>query len=144
MARTRKGKNFSVIDITFFFTRYVEAVFPGEYGIPKPFYFPCMPSYWCGVNSPKVNPDKWQQEGGVVTSRCHGSKTFGWQQTEKVTWKSIRTILNFTDLIQFHLICQIFAKFSFGPYLSLSKLRKGKRQLFFVCVHLLHKAGSWN
>ena len=38
-----------------FFTRYVEVVFPGEYGIPKPFYFPCLPSYWCGVNSPKVN-----------------------------------------------------------------------------------------
>ncbi|CAH3155546.1 unnamed protein product, partial [Porites evermanni] len=34
-------------------TWYVEAIFPGEYGIPKPFYFPCMPSYWCGVNSPK-------------------------------------------------------------------------------------------
>ena len=62
MARTRKGKNFSFIDITFFFTRYVEAVFPGEYGIPKPFYFPCMPSYWCGVNSPKVNPDNDYRE----------------------------------------------------------------------------------
>ena len=43
-----------------FFTRYVEAVFPGEYGIPKPFYFPCLPSYWCGVNSPKVNLMNWQ------------------------------------------------------------------------------------
>ncbi|KAM7436905.1 hypothetical protein ABFA07_013407 [Porites harrisoni] len=35
-------------------TWYVEAVFPGEYGIPKPFYFPCLPSYWCGVNGPKL------------------------------------------------------------------------------------------
>ena len=23
-------------------------MFPGEYGIPKPFYFFLMPSYWCG------------------------------------------------------------------------------------------------
>ncbi|XP_061455423.1 phospholipid-transporting ATPase ABCA3 [Rhineura floridana] len=27
---------------------YVEAVFPGEYGIPRPWYFFIMPSYWCG------------------------------------------------------------------------------------------------
>ena len=36
--------------------------------------------------------------------------------------KSIPTISNFTDLIQFHLIWQILAKFSFGGrYLSLEK-----------------------
>ena len=33
------------------------------------------------------------------------NNNFGWQQNEKVTKQSIRTILNFTDLIQFHLIC---------------------------------------
>ena len=33
---------------------------------------------------------------------------------------SIRTISNFTDLIQYRLIWQILAKFSLGPYLSLS------------------------
>ena len=32
--------------------------------------------------------------------------------------------LNFTDLIQFHLIWQISAKFSLATYLSLSKFRK--------------------
>ena len=37
-----------------FLTRYVEAVFPGEYGIPKPFYFPFLPSYWCGLSFPKM------------------------------------------------------------------------------------------
>ncbi|CAH3155544.1 unnamed protein product [Porites evermanni] len=46
--RACAGKKFTHIDITFFFTRYVEAIFPGEYGIPKSFYFPCLPSYWCG------------------------------------------------------------------------------------------------
>ena len=57
--------------------------------------------------------------------------------------KSVRTISNFTCLIQFHLIWQILLKFSLATYLLLSKFRKRKRQ-FLCCVHLLHKAGSWN
>lgn len=51
---------------------YFEAVFPGEYGIPKPFYFPFTRSYWFGpkkgsysvdlesapvLNSNAMNPD---------------------------------------------------------------------------------------
>ena len=74
-------------------------------------------------------------------SRCHGNKIFGRQQTHKVTSKSICTISNFTNLIQFHLIWQILAKFSLQLYLWLSKFRKRKRQ-FLCCVHLLHEAGS--
>ena len=27
---------------------YIEAVFPGEFGVPQPWYFPVLPSYWCG------------------------------------------------------------------------------------------------
>ncbi|CAH1776854.1 unnamed protein product [Owenia fusiformis] len=30
-------------------TWYVEGVFPGEYGIPQPWYFPFTRSYWCGA-----------------------------------------------------------------------------------------------
>ncbi|XP_020657095.3 phospholipid-transporting ATPase ABCA1 [Pogona vitticeps] len=29
-------------------TWYIESVFPGQYGIPRPWYFPFMKSYWCG------------------------------------------------------------------------------------------------
>uniref|UniRef100_A0A452UCN2 ATP-binding cassette sub-family A member 1 n=1 Tax=Ursus maritimus TaxID=29073 RepID=A0A452UCN2_URSMA len=29
-------------------TWYIEAVFPGQYGIPRPWYFPCTKSYWFG------------------------------------------------------------------------------------------------
>ena len=32
-----------------FFTWYIENVFPGDFGIPKPFYFCFQPSYWCGA-----------------------------------------------------------------------------------------------
>ncbi|KAK6174033.1 hypothetical protein SNE40_017383 [Patella caerulea] len=28
---------------------YIENVHPGKYGVPKPFYFPFMRSYWCGT-----------------------------------------------------------------------------------------------
>ncbi|GFN82627.1 ATP-binding cassette sub-family a member 2 [Plakobranchus ocellatus] len=29
---------------------YIEHVHPGSYGLPKPWYFPLMKSYWCGGN----------------------------------------------------------------------------------------------
>lgn len=32
-------------------TWYVEAVFPGEYGVPLPWYFPLKKSYWFGKTS---------------------------------------------------------------------------------------------
>ncbi|XP_072314586.1 phospholipid-transporting ATPase ABCA1-like [Eucyclogobius newberryi] len=32
-------------------TWYIENVFPGQYGIPKPFYFPFTLSYWCGSSA---------------------------------------------------------------------------------------------
>uniref|UniRef100_A0A8C5P7H9 ATP binding cassette subfamily A member 1 n=1 Tax=Leptobrachium leishanense TaxID=445787 RepID=A0A8C5P7H9_9ANUR len=35
-------------------TWYIEAVFPGQYGIPRPWYFPFTKSYWCG-EEPKMN-----------------------------------------------------------------------------------------
>ncbi len=34
--------------IYFVLTWYIEGVFPGRYGVSKPWYFPFMPSYWCG------------------------------------------------------------------------------------------------
>ncbi|EDO48951.1 predicted protein [Nematostella vectensis] len=35
-------------------TWYISTVFPGQYGIPKPFYFPFMKSYWCGFSHDDV------------------------------------------------------------------------------------------
>eukprot|EP00058_Branchiostoma_floridae_P014356 XP_002599844.1 hypothetical protein BRAFLDRAFT_95534 [Branchiostoma floridae] len=32
-------------------TWYIEAVFPGKYGVPKPPYFLFQPSYWCGPSN---------------------------------------------------------------------------------------------
>ncbi|XP_030646569.1 ATP-binding cassette sub-family A member 3 [Chanos chanos] len=39
---------------------YVEAVFPGEYGVPLPWYFFLLPSYWC--SSPRVALLKEKEE----------------------------------------------------------------------------------
>ena len=40
-------------------TLYIEAVFPGEYGIPQKWYFPFTPSYWSRHEEPE-NEDKKQ------------------------------------------------------------------------------------
>uniref|UniRef100_A0A8I6AQZ2 ATP binding cassette subfamily A member 3 n=1 Tax=Rattus norvegicus TaxID=10116 RepID=A0A8I6AQZ2_RAT len=42
-------------------TWYVEAVFPGQFGVPQPWYFFLMPSYWCG--NPRTVVGK-EEEGG--------------------------------------------------------------------------------
>nr|CAD7595204.1 unnamed protein product [Timema genevievae] len=34
--------------IYFLIAIYVEAIFPGSYGVPKPWYFPLQLSFWCG------------------------------------------------------------------------------------------------
>ncbi|RWS10623.1 ATP-binding cassette sub-family A member 1-like protein [Dinothrombium tinctorium] len=36
---------------------YLEAVWPWQFGVPKPFYFPCLPSYWCQMQ-PKYIVDE--------------------------------------------------------------------------------------
>ncbi|XP_019733077.1 ATP-binding cassette sub-family A member 1 isoform X2 [Hippocampus comes] len=41
-------------------TWYIENVFPGQYGIPRPWYFPFTASYWCG--RPSVPGDHLQKD----------------------------------------------------------------------------------
>ncbi|XP_069482200.1 phospholipid-transporting ATPase ABCA1-like isoform X2 [Ambystoma mexicanum] len=36
-------------------TCYIENVFPGQYGIPRPWYYPFTASYWCGTNARRKN-----------------------------------------------------------------------------------------
>ncbi|KAK5642705.1 hypothetical protein RI129_008872 [Pyrocoelia pectoralis] len=36
---------------------YVESVFPGDYGIAQPWYFPFLPSYWCGTSVIEIDED---------------------------------------------------------------------------------------
>ncbi|KAJ8317951.1 hypothetical protein KUTeg_003042 [Tegillarca granosa] len=48
-----------VIDALFYcvITWYVETVFPGEFGVPQPWYFFLTHSYWCGTSSVDEVPD---------------------------------------------------------------------------------------
>ena len=52
----------------------------------------------------------------------------------------IRTVSNFIDFIQFHLICQIWRNFWVESQRTVSKLAERKRK-FLWFVHLLNKAG---
>ncbi|XP_008325095.1 ATP-binding cassette sub-family A member 1 isoform X1 [Cynoglossus semilaevis] len=46
-------------------TWYIENVFPGEYGIPKPWYFPFTSLYWCGpTKKTSDDPDLLKDTGG--------------------------------------------------------------------------------
>lgn len=42
---------------------YIEAVHPGSYGLPRPWYFPLQASYWFGHNTrscPKISVKNYQ------------------------------------------------------------------------------------
>lgn len=41
---------------------YVEAVFPGEFGVPQPWYFFILPSYWCGTQRTILLEEKEEEE----------------------------------------------------------------------------------
>ena len=41
-------QNFLFALFTYDIERYVNGVKPGRYGVPRPFYFPLLPSYWTG------------------------------------------------------------------------------------------------
>ena len=73
--------------------------------------------------------DYYEQRGEVVTSRSHGSKISGWQQTKNSLKQRIRTVSNLIDLIQFQLkFVKCWRNFRGlnpkGPYLSLDMERK--------------------
>uniref|UniRef100_A0A452UDS1 P-type phospholipid transporter n=1 Tax=Ursus maritimus TaxID=29073 RepID=A0A452UDS1_URSMA len=47
-------------------TWYIEAVFPGQYGIPRPWYFPCTKSYWFGEETDEKKTRSIRGERTVV------------------------------------------------------------------------------
>ncbi|XP_038067464.1 ATP-binding cassette sub-family A member 3-like [Patiria miniata] len=51
-----------LVDIVWYlvFMWYVEAVFPGSYGVPRKWYFPFQISYWCGPKVKHVD-DQWDE-----------------------------------------------------------------------------------
>ena len=77
--------------------------------------------------------------GEVVTSRCQGSKVFGWQQT-KTSLKKVNSHcfkLHRSYLISFNL-SNVGKIFRVKSERTLCKFRKRKIK-FLCCAHLLHK-----
>ncbi|XP_071796832.1 phospholipid-transporting ATPase ABCA3-like [Asterias amurensis] len=64
-----------VVDIVWYlvFMWYVEAVFPGSYGVPRRWYFPFQVSYWCG---PRVRADTMEPNPPYPTIRRKQSLSF--------------------------------------------------------------------
>ncbi|XP_071439608.1 phospholipid-transporting ATPase ABCA1-like isoform X2 [Hetaerina americana] len=54
-------------------TWYIETVFPGQYGIPKPWYFPVLRSYWCGGS---VGPMTSSADDSLPGKPTHESRDF--------------------------------------------------------------------
>ena len=46
---------------------YIEGVWPGRYGVAKPFYFPFQPSYWLGQKT-WLSCSKCLHRGGRVST----------------------------------------------------------------------------
>ncbi|XP_060076879.1 phospholipid-transporting ATPase ABCA1-like [Ylistrum balloti] len=75
--------------ICFFFSWYLDNVRPGEFGIPKPWYFLCTKTYWCGTDGQEdmldvtlghVNPNKFEGDPAdlnVGINISHLRKVFG-------------------------------------------------------------------
>ena len=53
--------------------RYIEAVWPGQYGVPKPPYFFLTASYWLGSHS---NPITFEADMQVASMFCNILKCF--------------------------------------------------------------------
>ncbi|KAK3090139.1 hypothetical protein FSP39_009459 [Pinctada imbricata] len=58
-------------------TWYIEAVFPGQYGIPRPWYFPMQRSYWCGQHvaietDPQLFSEDYDKEGKPIEEEPEG------------------------------------------------------------------------
>uniref|UniRef100_A0A8C6UGY2 ATP-binding cassette, sub-family A (ABC1), member 1A n=1 Tax=Neogobius melanostomus TaxID=47308 RepID=A0A8C6UGY2_9GOBI len=50
-------------------TWYIESVFPGQYGIPRPWYFPFTRTYWCGEKENR-NLSSAQSKKGNAEALC--------------------------------------------------------------------------
>ena len=79
----------------------------------------------------------------VGTARSHGSKISGGQKIKNSLKKWIRTVSDLVDLVQFHLIYQMLAKFSgVKSERTVFKLRKRKRNFCVVFAYSIKRASE--
>uniref|UniRef100_A0A8C9NJ74 P-type phospholipid transporter n=1 Tax=Serinus canaria TaxID=9135 RepID=A0A8C9NJ74_SERCA len=49
---------------------YLDNVFPGDYGLPQPWYFPVLESYWLGSRSPAAEKTATPEPAGLIPGVC--------------------------------------------------------------------------
>ncbi|CAC5414478.1 ABCA1 [Mytilus coruscus] len=74
------------------FTWYIEAVFPGQYGIPRKFYFPFLKSYWCGSSISKDRSDQYMYQGSTMELKGQGNANVEEEPKNKKVGVSIRNL----------------------------------------------------
>ncbi|XP_071145778.1 phospholipid-transporting ATPase ABCA1-like isoform X2 [Mytilus edulis] len=74
------------------FTWYIEAVFPGQFGIPRKFYFPFLKSYWCGSSISKERSDQYMYQGSTMELKGQGNANVEEEPKNKKVGVSIRNL----------------------------------------------------
>uniref|UniRef100_A0ABM5G8V5 Retinal-specific phospholipid-transporting ATPase ABCA4 n=1 Tax=Pogona vitticeps TaxID=103695 RepID=A0ABM5G8V5_9SAUR len=68
---------------------YLDNVFPGDYGIPRPWYFPFQQSYWLGSGGPKAEKtttaeEKVSEKGGSVDKKVEEEEEMSQSMTPEL------------------------------------------------------------
>ncbi|POI32332.1 hypothetical protein CIB84_003916, partial [Bambusicola thoracicus] len=67
---------------------YLDHVFPGDYGLPQPWYFPLQESYWRGSRNPKAEKTATDDEKTSESEGCVDQKAMDGERNESQTKKS--------------------------------------------------------
>ncbi|XP_027642334.2 retinal-specific phospholipid-transporting ATPase ABCA4 isoform X1 [Falco peregrinus] len=67
---------------------YFDNVFPGDYGLPQPWYFPVQESYWLGSRNPKAEKTATADEKSPESEGCVDQKVMEMEENEIRTKKS--------------------------------------------------------
>ncbi|XP_052658130.1 retinal-specific phospholipid-transporting ATPase ABCA4 isoform X5 [Harpia harpyja] len=67
---------------------YLDNVFPGDYGLPQPWYFPVQESYWLGSRNPKAEKTGTADEKSLESEGCVDQKAVEGEKNESRTKKS--------------------------------------------------------
>ncbi|KAM9280081.1 retinal-specific phospholipid-transporting ATPase ABCA4 [Cariama cristata] len=67
---------------------YLDNVFPGDYGLPQPWYFPVQESYWLGSRNPKAEKTATADEKSPESEGCVDQKAMEVEKNESRTKKS--------------------------------------------------------
>ncbi|XP_069718217.1 retinal-specific phospholipid-transporting ATPase ABCA4 isoform X1 [Phaenicophaeus curvirostris] len=67
---------------------YLDHVFPGDYGLPQPWYFPVQESYWLGSRNSKAEKTATADEKSPESEGCVDQKAMEGEKNESRTKKS--------------------------------------------------------